>query len=113
MMTSFVFALLSPPALEHHRFGKLLQTNSVVLKERSRWIEYYYRSVKPDVHFFEFDKDNVMQVGPAAGRELLLSFVWMQTWKRAGHRGQMRGWCVVTAALSARCCACNCRYCSS
>jgi hypothetical protein len=25
------------------RFGKLLGTNSVVLKETSPWIEYYYR----------------------------------------------------------------------
>jgi hypothetical protein len=45
------------------RFGKLLQTNSVVLKETSAWIEYYYRSVLPGVHFIPFSKDNITQVG--------------------------------------------------
>lgn len=44
------------------RFGKLLQTNSVVLKEASQWIEFYYRSVKPMEHYVEFTKKNVMQV---------------------------------------------------
>uniref|UniRef100_A0A7R9YW00 Glycosyl transferase CAP10 domain-containing protein n=1 Tax=Chlamydomonas euryale TaxID=1486919 RepID=A0A7R9YW00_9CHLO len=44
------------------RFGKLLQTNSVVLKEESRWIEYYYRSVHAGTHFYSFTKDNVLQV---------------------------------------------------
>ncbi|GAX81466.1 hypothetical protein CEUSTIGMA_g8895.t1 [Chlamydomonas eustigma] len=44
------------------RFGKLLQINSLVLKEESTWIEYYYRSVKPGVHFISFNKDNVLKV---------------------------------------------------
>ncbi len=38
------------------RFGKLLQTDSVVLKETTPWIEYYYRSVKPNTHFIPFVK---------------------------------------------------------
>ena len=50
-----------PPGLA--RFGKLLQTNSVVLKEASPWIEYFYRSVRNNVHYFEFNKDNILQAG--------------------------------------------------
>lgn len=42
------------------RFGKLLQINSVVLKEESNWIEYYYRSVTPNIHYVSFNKDNVV-----------------------------------------------------
>ena len=44
------------------RFGKLLQTNSIVLKEESNWIEYYYRSVKPGVHYVSFNRDQVLDV---------------------------------------------------
>ncbi|EFJ50044.1 hypothetical protein VOLCADRAFT_89007 [Volvox carteri f. nagariensis] len=44
------------------RLGKLLVTNSVVLKEDSVWIEYYYRSLVPNVHYVPFNKDNVLQV---------------------------------------------------
>jgi len=44
------------------RFGKLLQTNSVVLKEESPWIEYYYRSVQAGKQYVAFTKDTVMQV---------------------------------------------------
>ncbi|EFJ45679.1 hypothetical protein VOLCADRAFT_94091 [Volvox carteri f. nagariensis] len=44
------------------RLGKLLGTNSVVLKETTPWIEYYYRSLKPEVHFVPFNKDNVLEV---------------------------------------------------
>lgn len=34
-----------------HRFGKLLHTDSVVLKETSGWEEYYYRALTPWVHY--------------------------------------------------------------
>ena len=44
------------------RFGKLLQTNSVVLKEESPWIEFYYRSVHAGRHFYAFNRDNITQV---------------------------------------------------
>ncbi|KAG2440781.1 hypothetical protein HXX76_003637 [Chlamydomonas incerta] len=44
------------------RLGKLMGTNSVVLKETTEWIEYYYRSLKPGTHFVPFTKDNVLQV---------------------------------------------------
>ena len=44
------------------RFGKLLQVNSVVLKEDSDWIEFYYRSVKPHVHYVPFTRDNAIRV---------------------------------------------------
>lgn len=44
------------------RLGKLLGTNSVVVKETTPWIEYYYRSLKPGEHFEPFTKDNVLQV---------------------------------------------------
>eukprot|EP00198_Chlamydomonas_reinhardtii_P001116 XP_001690451.1 predicted protein [Chlamydomonas reinhardtii] len=59
------------------RLGKLMGTNSVVLKETTEWIEYYYRyaeracrvgprrchrSLQPGTHFVPFTKDNVLQV---------------------------------------------------
>lgn len=31
-----------------------MQMNSVILKEESPWIEYYYRSLKPGVHYLPF-----------------------------------------------------------
>lgn len=48
------------------RFGKMLLTNSLVLKESSPWIEYYYRSVMPGQHYLSFTKDDVMDVLQAA-----------------------------------------------
>lgn len=51
------------------RFGKLLQMNSVVLKEQTRYIEYYYRSVKPDKHFVAFTKEKAWQVGWHCGSD--------------------------------------------
>lgn len=36
------------------RLAKVLLANSVVLKEDSPWIEYYYRSLKPWVHYAPF-----------------------------------------------------------
>lgn len=36
------------------RLAKVLLANSVVLKEDSAWIEYYYRSLKPWVHYAPF-----------------------------------------------------------
>ncbi|GFR51836.1 hypothetical protein Agub_g14300, partial [Astrephomene gubernaculifera] len=44
------------------RLGKLMGTNSVVLKESTPWVEYYYRSLQPGVHFVPFTKDDVLQV---------------------------------------------------
>eukprot|EP00798_Chlamydomonas_sp_ICE-L_P015949 gene15948-22083_t len=44
------------------RYGKLLQMDSVVLKEVSQWIEYYYRSPVPNKHFIPFEKDTIMDV---------------------------------------------------
>ncbi|KAG2442031.1 hypothetical protein HYH02_009823 [Chlamydomonas schloesseri] len=44
------------------RLGKLMGTNSVVLKETTEWIEYYYRSLKAGTHFVPFTKDDVLQV---------------------------------------------------
>ncbi|GIL83630.1 hypothetical protein Vretifemale_12300, partial [Volvox reticuliferus] len=44
------------------RLGKLLGTNSVVLKETTPWIEYYYRSLESNVHYVPFTKDNVLEV---------------------------------------------------
>ena len=50
--------------------GKLLQVNSIVVKEESSWIEYYYRSVIPPQDnktiLFQFNQDNVLQVGSHA-----------------------------------------------
>ncbi|GIM13269.1 hypothetical protein Vretimale_16410 [Volvox reticuliferus] len=44
------------------RLGKLLGINSVVVKEDSLWIEYYYRSLVPNTHYVPFNKDNVLEV---------------------------------------------------
>jgi hypothetical protein len=33
--------------------------NSVVLKERSTWVEYYYRSLKEGVEHLEFTLDDI------------------------------------------------------
>ncbi|KXZ50187.1 hypothetical protein GPECTOR_17g824 [Gonium pectorale] len=44
------------------RLGKVLAINSVVLKEESHWIEYWYRSLIPNVHYVPFNKENVLQV---------------------------------------------------
>ena len=67
------------------RFGKLLQTNSVVLKEESPWIEFYYRSVHAGRHFYAFNRDNITQVASAcihasATRCLLRSFQPQMSW---------------------------------
>ncbi len=58
-----LFPSYSIPDVVSFRFGKLLGINSVVLKEESPWIEYFYRSVVPEQHFIPFNKDNVLQVG--------------------------------------------------
>ncbi|GAX72768.1 hypothetical protein CEUSTIGMA_g224.t1 [Chlamydomonas eustigma] len=41
------------------RLGHLLGVNSVVLKERSIWIEYYYRSLQEGVDHLEFTVDDI------------------------------------------------------
>lgn len=38
----------------------------MVLKEQSPLIEYYYRSVKPNIHYVPFTKDDALQVGRQA-----------------------------------------------
>ena len=38
------------------------QTNSVVLRERSPWIEYYYRSLRHGQHVLEYDAADVLQL---------------------------------------------------
>ncbi|GLI63223.1 hypothetical protein VaNZ11_006112, partial [Volvox africanus] len=43
------------------RLGKLLGIDSVVVKEDSLWIEYYYRSLVPNKHYVPFNKDNVLE----------------------------------------------------
>jgi hypothetical protein len=35
----------------------------VVLKEETRWIEFYYRSVLPGKHYIGFTKQSAWQVG--------------------------------------------------
>lgn len=36
------------------RLARLMRVNSVVLRQRSQFIEYFTRSLKPDVHYYEF-----------------------------------------------------------
>eukprot|EP00877_Chromochloris_zofingiensis_P014367 jgi/Chrzof1/9184/Cz03g39020.t1 len=47
------------------RLAKVMLTNSVVIKEDSQWIEYYYRSLRPWQHYAPF------QSGATAGEEVL------------------------------------------
>ncbi|KAG2426194.1 hypothetical protein HXX76_013175 [Chlamydomonas incerta] len=44
------------------RLGYIMQANSVVLRERSPWIEYYYRSLRHGVHVLEYDAGDVVQL---------------------------------------------------
>ena len=41
------------------RLGHLLGINSVVLKERSPWIEYYYRALKEGEDHLGFEVDGI------------------------------------------------------
>jgi hypothetical protein len=43
------------------RLGHLLGINSVVLKERSPWIEYYYPALKEGEDHLEFDVGTIME----------------------------------------------------
>ncbi|KAG2491564.1 hypothetical protein HYH03_010132 [Edaphochlamys debaryana] len=48
-----------------NRLAKLLGLNSVVLKQASPWIEWYYRSLLPNIHyvpFWEHSRDDVLYV---------------------------------------------------
>ncbi|WIA24005.1 hypothetical protein OEZ85_013630 [Tetradesmus obliquus] len=47
------------------RLVKVMLANSVVLKEESDWIEYYYRSLKPWKHYAPF------RAGPDAGEQVI------------------------------------------
>ena len=47
----FKFLLSLDGATVAGRFAKLLHTNSVVLKEESPWVEYFYYSLQPGVHY--------------------------------------------------------------
>ncbi|EFJ47299.1 hypothetical protein VOLCADRAFT_92043 [Volvox carteri f. nagariensis] len=42
------------------RMGHIMQTNSVILQQRSLWIEYYYRSLQPGVHVLEYSPEDVL-----------------------------------------------------
>jgi len=44
------------------RLGAVMQTNSVVLRQRSHWIEYYYRSLEPYKHYIPYDIDSIVDV---------------------------------------------------
>jgi hypothetical protein len=54
------------------RIGRLMYTNSVILKEESLWEEYWYRALKPGVHYmrvFDTSPDDVLGVLAAAQRD--------------------------------------------
>ncbi|GAX81947.1 hypothetical protein CEUSTIGMA_g9375.t1 [Chlamydomonas eustigma] len=44
------------------RLGHLLGVNSVVLKEKSLWVEYFYRSLKPGKEYLEFEVPSVLKL---------------------------------------------------
>ncbi|GIL62392.1 hypothetical protein Vafri_16612, partial [Volvox africanus] len=44
------------------RLGYIMQTNSVILKQRSPWIEYYYRSLVPGTHVLEYGPEDVLDL---------------------------------------------------
>lgn len=52
------------------RLGLLLAMNSVVLKQESRFIEHYYRSLRPCVHYLPIYKDNETDVLQVAEKVL-------------------------------------------
>ncbi|KAG2494770.1 hypothetical protein HYH03_007014 [Edaphochlamys debaryana] len=60
------------------RLGRLMHTNSVVLKEETSWPEYYVRAMEPGVHYlpiFKTGPDDVLDVlaqysDPSRDREL-------------------------------------------
>eukprot|EP00798_Chlamydomonas_sp_ICE-L_P028313 gene28313-31424_t len=49
------------------RLAKLLSINSVILKYRSNAIEYYYRSLKENVHYVSVDETDVLDVVKGLG----------------------------------------------
>lgn len=49
-------------AAASHRFAKLLHTNSVVLKEVSGWVEYFYVLLKPGEHYLSVFNSSVFDV---------------------------------------------------
>jgi hypothetical protein len=54
------------------RYGRILHANSVILKEASPWEEYFYRGLKPGVHYlsvFDGAPDDVLAVLAAAQRD--------------------------------------------
>ncbi len=44
------------------RLGKILPFNSVVMKEKSPWIEYYYRSLENGKHYLEFEPTDLLSL---------------------------------------------------
>ncbi|PNW70350.1 hypothetical protein CHLRE_17g716350v5 [Chlamydomonas reinhardtii] len=59
------------------RLGYLMQMNSVVLKQESPWIEYYYRSLQPGTHVLTYNTSNLLSLlqaynDPARDGELRL-----------------------------------------
>ena len=51
------------------RLGKLLAMNSVMLDYESPFIEYYYRSLKPGVHFLSINENNVLKTIKDASKD--------------------------------------------
>ena len=48
-----------------------LQMNSVVLKQESPWIEYYYRSLQPGTHVLTYNTSNLLSLLQAYNVSLL------------------------------------------
>ncbi|PNH09843.1 KDEL motif-containing protein 2 [Tetrabaena socialis] len=42
------------------RLGYIMQTNSVVLRQQSLWIEYYYRSLRHGEHVLEYNEKTIL-----------------------------------------------------
>lgn len=57
-----VRAWVSPPLLWCVGDASSRQANSVILRERSHWIEYYYRSMRPGEHFLYFEPGGVLDM---------------------------------------------------
>ncbi|GFR52155.1 hypothetical protein Agub_g14686 [Astrephomene gubernaculifera] len=56
------FLLNADGHVSSSRLGYIMQINSVVLKERSPWLEYYYRSLQPGGHVIEYSADTILDL---------------------------------------------------
>ena len=52
------------------RLAKVMATNSVVLNYESQFIENYYRSLQPGVHFLSINDQNVLQTMAEANKDV-------------------------------------------